>query len=90
MMVAVLCAPAFLWAFSANSDDSKYSKLNEIDYASDYYTSESGFIAESHLTRTSNISEGEFTERNIFQTKVLNTVELIEGNNLSTILEDYK
>ncbi|RDC55375.1 hypothetical protein DU508_17535 [Pedobacter chinensis] len=90
LIFATLLAPAYLWASSEKSESEKYQNLQQVDYASDYYTEEAGFIAESHLTRTSHLDEGEFTEKTFFQTKFLSTPEDLQNNDFSRIINDYK
>jgi hypothetical protein len=82
--------PAFLWASVERTDNFNYSNLKEINYTNEELNAEGEFIAESHLTRTSHISEGQFTEKNIFQTKILNTPTLNDETNFSNILKKYE
>ena len=90
LIFAVLFAPAYLWASSERTETEKYQNLKQVDYTSTYYTEADGFIAESHLTRTSHLDEGEFTEKTIFQTKILSTPEDLQRNDFSSIIADYQ
>jgi hypothetical protein len=92
LIVITFSAPAFLWASGEKSETVKYTSIREVDYAAQYYNEDAGFIAESHLTRTSHLEEGEFTEKSIFQTKVLNTNSDVvnDQNSFAGVLEKYK
>ena len=74
---------------SAAPKTANFSQINETSYTSKNYDPSEGFIAETHLTKTTHSEEGDFVTKKIFETKVLNTFAPTGDIDFADIVNQY-
>lgn len=89
LMTLTATACMLILGVSAAPKMSNFSQINETSYTSKYYDPSEGFIAETHLTKTTHSEEGDFVTKKIFESKILNTFAPTGDMDFADLLNQY-